>query len=102
MPLRAIRCLVLAAAVVLVAAAPTEAQLPLFGLGPDEEDSGPRYSNPVLPGDYPDPSVIRDGQDYWAVVTSKGWRPPFTMLTSRDLVNWVVAGSVLHKPPRWA
>lgn len=101
----AIASLVIAA--VLAAAGPAAAQLPLLGGGGgggggDGLPAGPRYSNPVLPGDYPDPSVLRDGSDYWAVTTSGGWRPAFTMLASRDLVNWVVAGSVLRKPPAWA
>jgi GH43 family beta-xylosidase len=56
----------------------------------------------VAPGDYPDPSVLREGSDYWAVVTSGGWRPPFSVLHSRDLVNWEVAGSVLRRAPEWA
>ncbi len=95
---------VAALASALALAGPASGQLPLLGGG--HEDHGPGiavpYSNPVLPGDYPDPSVTRDGADYWAVVTSAGWSPPFTMLTSRDLVNWVVAGTVLRKAPRWA
>src|SRR3954468_1334005 len=90
-------------AVALAAAGPAGAQLPLLGGGTDDDlPAGPRYSNPVLPGDYPDPSVLRDGSDYWAVTTSGGWRPPFTLLASRDLVNWVVAGAVLRKSPAWA
>lgn len=28
------------------------------------------YTNPVLAGDYPDPSIIRVGPDYWATATS--------------------------------
>src|SRR4051794_23527347 len=101
----AIAPLVLAAALAL--ATPAGAQLPILGGGGggggggDAPPPGPRYSNPVLPGDYPDPSVLHDGPDYWAVTTSGGWRPPFTMLASRDLVNWVVAGSVLRKAPKW-
>jgi xylan 1,4-beta-xylosidase len=92
-----------AVASALALAGPAGAQLPLVG-GPGEQapEAGVTYENPVLPGDYPDPSVIRDGADYWAVATSGGWSPPFTLLTSRDLVNWVVAGTVLRRAPRWA
>ena len=60
------------------------------------------YSNPVLAGDYPDPSVIRVGKDYWATATSSEWGPQFPILRSRDLVNWKVAGSVFPKRPEWA
>jgi xylan 1,4-beta-xylosidase len=86
----------------LAASPPAQAQLLPPLLGPPPPPDGPRYANPVLQGDYPDPSVIRDGKDYWAVVTSGGWRPPFTILHSSDLVNWQVAGAVMRKPPAWA
>jgi xylan 1,4-beta-xylosidase len=93
------------AAGALGAAGPARGELPLLGdqgaTGQGDQPGASRYTNPVLPGDYPDPSVMRDGEDYWAVVTSGGWRPPFTMLHSRDLVNWQVAGSVLRNRPPW-
>jgi xylan 1,4-beta-xylosidase len=40
---------------------------------PREPQSASRvssYSNPVLQGDFPDPSVIRVGRDYWATATT--------------------------------
>ena len=67
--------------------------------------SAPRpfqYQNPVRAGDYPDPSVIRVGADYWATATSSEWAPHFPLLHSRDLVNWGVRGSVLAATPGWA
>ena len=60
------------------------------------------YTNPVLAGNYPDPSVIRVGKDYWATSTSSGWAPQFPILHSRDLVNWTVAGSVFQQRPAWS
>jgi xylan 1,4-beta-xylosidase len=60
------------------------------------------YENPVIPGDYPDPSVIRVGQDYWATATSGEWAPEFPILHSRDLINWEVVGAVFKKRPAWA
>jgi len=65
-------------------------------------DSAPTYSNPALAGDYPDPSVIRVGRDYWATATSSEWSPQFPILHSRDLVNWEVVGSVFPNRPTWA
>ena len=56
--------------------------------------AGAIYTNPVLPGDHPDPSVIRVGKDYWATATSSEWSPQFPILHSTDLVNWEVVGSV--------
>lgn len=60
------------------------------------------YTNPVMAGDYPDPSVIRMGAEYWATATSSEWGPQFPLLVSRDLVNWQVAGSVFSKRPEWS
>ena len=58
--------------------------------------------NPALAGDYPDPSVIRVGGNYWAVATSSEWGPEFPILHSRDLVNWEVVGAVFQKRPAWS
>ncbi|MGI9107225.1 MAG: family 43 glycosylhydrolase [Pyrinomonadaceae bacterium] len=60
------------------------------------------YTNPALAGDYPDPSVIRVGADYWATATSSDWAPEFPILHSRDLVNWRIVGAVFHKRPAWS
>lgn len=60
------------------------------------------YRNPVAPGDFPDPSVIRVGAEYWATATSSEWAPEFPILHSRDLVNWEVVGSVFTKRPAWS
>jgi beta-xylosidase len=60
------------------------------------------YRNPVIPGDHPDPSIIRVGKDYWATSTSGNWGPEFPLLHSRDLVNWTLEGNVLAQPPAWA
>jgi xylan 1,4-beta-xylosidase len=60
------------------------------------------YENPVAAGDFPDPSVIRVGQDYWAAATSSEWGPPFPILHSRDLVNWRVVGTVFRERPAWS
>ncbi len=66
--------------------------------------SAPRvaYTNPVIPGDNPDPSVIRVGQDYWATATAGTWAPIFTLYHSRDLVLWRAVGAVFQKRPAWA
>jgi beta-xylosidase len=55
-----------------------------------------------MAGDFPDPSVIRVGQDYWAAATSSEWAPEFPILHSRDLVNWDVVGAVFQKRPAWS
>lgn len=60
------------------------------------------YENPVIPGDHPDPSVIRVGSEYWATTTSGTWEPEFSLFRSRDLVRWDVSGAVFQKRPAWA
>ncbi len=60
------------------------------------------YENPVVPGDHPDPSIIRVGRDYWATATSSEWGPQFQLLHSTDLVNWKLTGVVFPHRPEWA
>jgi xylan 1,4-beta-xylosidase len=60
------------------------------------------YTNPAVAGDYPDPSVIRVGRDYWATATSSEWAPEFPILHSRDLVNWRIVGAVFQQRPAWS
>ena len=60
------------------------------------------YANPVHPGHYPDPSLIRVGEDFWATTTSTNWAPEFPLLHSRDLVHWEVVGAVFHERPSWS
>ncbi|MGV3503478.1 MAG: family 43 glycosylhydrolase [Adhaeribacter sp.] len=61
------------------------------------------YQNPVLAGDYADPSVIRVGSDYYATATSSEWAPLFPLLHSKNLVDWETVGHVFpEKGPAWA
>ncbi|HEX8267496.1 MAG TPA: family 43 glycosylhydrolase [Pyrinomonadaceae bacterium] len=60
------------------------------------------YTNPVIAGDFPDPSVIRFGEDFYAAATTGGWSPFFTIAHSKDLVNWKIVGSVFPTKPAWA
>jgi xylan 1,4-beta-xylosidase len=57
-----------------------------------------QYSNPILAGFYPDPSVLRVGEDYYLVNSSFAWYPGVPIFHSRDLVNWTQIGSVLTRP----
>lgn len=60
------------------------------------------YKNPVIPGDFPDPSVIRVGKDFYATATTGGWSPHFPILHSTDLINWKIVGAVFDEKPAWA
>lgn len=63
---------------------------------------GAEYSNPVVPKDFPDPSVIRVGGTYWAAATGSKWAPFFPIMKSSDLVKWEQSGEVFPKSPDWA
>ena len=55
------------------------------------------YLNPIFSGDYPDPSILRDGKDYYMVHSSFEYYPGLTIWHSKDLINWVPVTSALHK-----
>ncbi|HEY1113862.1 MAG TPA: family 43 glycosylhydrolase [Chitinophagaceae bacterium] len=55
----------------------------------------------VLPGDYPDPSVVKIGDTYWASATTSNWMPAYPLLKSKDLVNWQTTGAVFNVLPSW-
>lgn len=61
-----------------------------------------QFRNPVRAGDFPDPSVIRVGNEYWATATSSEWAPHFPILRSTDLVNWEMKGYAFDRLPGWA
>jgi xylan 1,4-beta-xylosidase len=74
----------------------------LLSLAAPALQAEPYYSNPVIAGDYPDPTVIRVGDEYWAMSTSSEWGPHYPILHSKDLVNWEIVGSVFSQRPEWA
>ena len=59
-------------------------------------------SNPMLPGDHPDPTIIRVGNTYWTTSTSGNWAPQFPLYRSADLHHWTAAGVVFPQTPAWA
>jgi alpha-N-arabinofuranosidase len=56
------------------------------------------YSNPIIPGFYPDPSIIRVASDYYCVTSTFEFFPGVPVLHSRDLVNWRTIGHCLTRP----
>lgn len=59
------------------------------------------YTNPVIAGDFADPSIIRVGDTYFAVGTSSEWGPAYPLYTSKDLVNWAYVGPAFNELPSW-
>jgi hypothetical protein len=57
------------------------------------------YRNPLLWADYPDPDVIRHGDDYYMVVSSFQCTPGLPILHSRDLVNWTIINHAVQNLP---
>ena len=59
------------------------------------------YHNPVERGFFPDPSLIRVGEDYYMVNSSFHFFPCIPISHSRDLVHWKVIGHAITRP-EWA
>lgn len=46
------------------------------------------YPKAILPGDYPDPTIVRDGKDYYMTHSPFYYMPGFLIWHSQDLMNW--------------
>ena len=61
--------------------------------------AGPNdYYNPIIAGFYPDPTIIRAGNDYYLATSSFAYFPGVPIFHSRDLVNWTQIGHILDRP----
>ena len=56
------------------------------------------YTNPILTGFYPDPSICRAGDDYYIVNSSFAYYPGLPIFHSKDLVSWKQIGHALDRP----
>ncbi|KRF19358.1 glycoside hydrolase family 43 protein [Paenibacillus sp. Soil787] len=54
-----------------------------------------KYTNPVIPGFYPDPSICRVKDDYYLVTSSFAYSPGVPIFHSKDLVHWRQIGHCL-------
>ncbi|HEY9294559.1 MAG TPA: family 43 glycosylhydrolase [Microlunatus sp.] len=59
----------------------------------------PRYVNPILDADWPDPDVIRVGADYYLVASSFNRVPGLPILRSSNLIDWEIVGHALTEVP---
>jgi Beta-xylosidase len=55
------------------------------------------YVNPIFAGDYPDPSILRDGDTYYMVHSSFEYYPGLLIWKSKDLINWSPVTNTLYK-----
>lgn len=67
---------------------------------PDDGSAAPSsstYRNPVLPGFFPDPSLVRVGEDYYLINSTFQYFPAIIISHSRDLVHWKQIGHVFDR-----
>jgi len=55
------------------------------------------FSNPILPGFHPDPSICCVGADYYLITSSFEFFPGVPLFHSTDLVHWRQIGHVLTR-----
>jgi xylan 1,4-beta-xylosidase len=55
------------------------------------------FSNPVIPGFHPDPSVCRVGDEYFLVTSTFTYFPGVPIFRSTNLVDWQQIGNVLDR-----
>ncbi|GAA5173822.1 glycoside hydrolase family 43 protein [Modicisalibacter zincidurans] len=56
------------------------------------------FTNPILPGFNPDPSICRVGKDYYIATSTFEWYPGVQIHHSTDLVNWRLIRRPLERP----
>ena len=54
------------------------------------------FQNPIVSGDHPDPTILKDGDDYYMTFSSFLSYPGLVIWHSTDLVNWAPIGPTLH------
>ncbi len=55
------------------------------------------FTNPIMGGDHPDPTIMREGEDYYMTHSSFEYLPGLTVFHSKDLVNWEPVACALHE-----
>lgn len=56
------------------------------------------FLNPIMSGDRPDPTILKDGSDYYMTFSSFDAYPGIVIWHSRDLVNWRPLTATLKTP----
>jgi xylan 1,4-beta-xylosidase len=57
-----------------------------------------QFTNPILAGFYPDPSICSVNGNYYLVNSTFAYFPGIPVFHSKDLVNWKLIGHVLDRP----
>lgn len=70
-----------------------------FAQSPEREiEEADTFTNPIIPGYAPDPSIVRVGEDFYLTNSTFEYFPGLPIYHSRDLVNWTLIGHALHRP----
>ena len=80
----------------LIALCAFGAGMPGAQAAPADKGNG-SYTNPPLYADYPDPDIIRVGDDFYFASTTFANSPGLTLLHSKDLVNWEFASHIVTR-----
>jgi len=60
-------------------------------------NSQEKFTNPIIKGGYPDPSICKVGDTFYIVNSSFEYFPGLPIHSSKDLINWELIGYGLHK-----
>ncbi len=71
----------------------TQAQYPIN----NSKKGSAYYLNPIFAGDHADPSILKDGSDYYIVHSSFDYYPGLLIWQSKDLINWRPVTHALYK-----
>lgn len=63
-----------------------------------QDQQSKTFKNPIFPGFYPDPGIIRVGEDFYLVHSTFSYFPGVPIFHSKDLVHWQQLGHVLDRP----
>ncbi|HEY0012578.1 MAG TPA: family 43 glycosylhydrolase [Allosphingosinicella sp.] len=55
------------------------------------------FLNPIMSGDHPDPTILKDGRDYYMTFSTFDSYPGLVIWHSRDLVNWTPVTAALTR-----
>ena len=93
---------VFGAAAALPAAAAAAPKAPTWRRGIEGQRTGDlgngTFLNPIVAGDRPDPTILKDGADYYMTFSSFEAYPGVVIWHSRDLVNWAPITAALKTP----
>ena len=55
------------------------------------------YTNPIIPGMHPDPSICLAGEDFYLVTSSFEYFPSIPIFRSKDLIHWEQLGHCIDR-----